>query len=284
MLNKQKIFLIIIVLVIISIISFIFYHQYSNKESASTTVVPTPEKIKIMTFNINHGEDSRGSYGLKEIIEIIRRESPDFVTINDIDSKAVRTYREDQARKIAGNLGMYFTFGKTTALEGGWNGNAILSKYPLKYAENRFYKNRHEPENQALLYGVFAAGEQEIHIFTTELAEDKETAEKQSHEIVDRIMDVMSKGAVNSPVLLAGSLNLEADHVSIKGMRNYLLNATGNAKGAERYSYPGSDPKTQRDYIFYRKNLNLFNWEMIRDNNTRNASDHLPLTATFTLN
>lgn len=281
--NKQKIFLTLVIFIIIVLAFAGSYFFLINRGSQPAPVIPTPDKIKILSYNINHGEGPAGGYGLKEIIEIIKRENPDFVTLNDVDNKAVRTYREDQARKIAGNLGMFFTFGKTTALEGGWNGNAILSRYPLIFAENRFYKDDTGDENQAFLHGVFRAGEKEIHIYTTELAGDAEIAEKQNQELIDHIVDEMAQNAVNDPLFLTGSFNLNYDHVGIKGMKNYFENTTVKSSFTDKLTWPAHSPKYQYDYIFSRKNASLGGVKIIRDNNTQNTSDHLPLIAEFEL-
>jgi len=283
LINKRKIFLTTIILAIVSItigIIIIFLHK---SKQAQVAVIPTPTSIKVMSYNINHGEDINGGYGLKEIIELIKIEKPDFVLLNDVDNIAIRTYREDQARKIAGNLGMYFTFGKTMEVEEGWNGNAILSKYPIKYSENRFFKKTTEGEAQSMLYAVFIAGEKNIHLVTTELSNDPLVSELQNMEVVDKIVAIMSKFAVNDPLILAGSFKMNYDHISIKGMNNYLGNVTSSDTKADKVTYPGNDPQFQYDYIFYRKNINLISKKVWKDNNTKNASDHLPVIAEFDL-
>ncbi len=282
MLNKkiQKMLLLFFCFVIILTSVFIYFKIINNGEH-TVQIIPTPEKIKVLSFNINHGEDQSDGYGLKKIIEIIKNENPDFVTLNDVDKKAIRTYREDQARKIAGNLGMYFTFGNINKLNGGWNGNAILSKYPLIYSENRFYKDAIEDEKQTLLYGAFQAGNLKIHIFTTVLSENEDIAENQNQEIINQVIDHVAKHAVNDPVILTGSFNMDYNHSSIKEMNTYFLNSTKKISENNKLTYPAIEPNQQFDYIFYRKNVKLLSGKVINNNFTRNSSDHLPVVAEF---
>lgn len=276
---KIVIFLIIFVFVVFAMVYAFFKvrHIYSTTE-----IIPeTPEKIKILSFNINHGEDNSGSYGLKEIIEIIKDQDADIVTLNDVDNMSVRTYREDQARKIAGNLGMNFTYGNINEVEGGWNGNAILSKYPLTFSGNRFYRRTDGKIKQAYLHGIYNLGGLKLHVITTELSEIDTLAEGQNQELLDRMIDAMSKYATNDPMIVTGSLNLGSSHSSIKGIDNYFVNAT--KKVSNHLTYPAQNPVTQRDYVFFRKNIKSLSVKVINDNNTRNASDHLPILTEFLL-
>ncbi len=266
---------------ILTLVTIFFIFRNKSAQPNKPTI-QTPKRVKLLHFNINHGENEAGTYDLKQIIEIIKTQDPDFVTLADIDDKAVRTYRESQARKIAGNLSMIFTFGKTNKVEGGWTGNAILSKYPLIHAENQFLKTKNT-KNQALLYAVFEAGEKNIHLFSTELSKISETAEKQTQEVVDKIVETMTQNAVNAPLFFTGSLNLPQNHLSIKGLKNYLGNATSDLAHSRRKTYPASDPEHQYDYIFFRKNSTLAKKEIINTQQTRRASDHLPVLAEFIL-
>ncbi|MBN2281262.1 MAG: endonuclease/exonuclease/phosphatase family protein [Candidatus Marinimicrobia bacterium] len=283
MTNNRKNFLTTSILAItIVVMSFVTFFFISGKKS-KIDLLPTPKTIKVMLYNINHGEDIDGGYSLKEIIELIKLEKPDFVLLNDVDNTSIRTYREDQARKIAGNLGMHFTYGKNQEVEEGWNGNAILSRFPLKYAENRLFKATANPKPEAMLYAVFEAGNKTVHLMTTELSKNEKIAEQQNQEVVDKVVDIMAKFAINDPFIIGGSFNMNYNHLSIKDMNNYLGNVTLNDSPADRLTYPANSPQYQFDYIFYRKNINLIGKRVWKDNYTKNASDHLPVIAEFEL-
>jgi endonuclease/exonuclease/phosphatase family metal-dependent hydrolase len=280
---KKKFRIAIFLLILIAVVFVSVYAYFKIKEMKNQTVevAVTPEKLKVMSFNINHGEGSDGGYGLKEIIQIIRSENPDIVTLNDVDKLAVRTYREDQARKIAGNLGMNFTYGETSEIEGGWNGNAILSKYPLIYSGNRFFSAGAKENPKAYLHTTYALGDLKVHIITTEFSEGEETAVKQKQEMLDRVLNDMTKFIVNDPIILTGTFNMNHNHSAIKDLDNYFINTT--RKNSNKLTYPARNPVRQGDYIFYRKNIKLLSAEIVDNNNTRNSSDHLPLWAEFLL-
>ena len=134
-----------------------------------------------------------------------------------------------------------------------------------------------------MLYSVFKAGEKNIHIVTTELSNDPNISELQNQEVVDKIVEIITKFAVNDPVILSGSFNMNYDHISIKGMNNYLGNVTSSDNKSYKLTFPANNPQFQHDYIFYRKNIGLIGKKVWNDNNTKNASDHLPIIAEFDL-
>jgi endonuclease/exonuclease/phosphatase family metal-dependent hydrolase len=66
-------------------------------------------------------------------------------------------------------------------------------------------------------------------------------------------------------------------------MKNYFENTTVKSSFSDKLTWPAHSPKYQYDYIFFRKNASLGGVKIIRDNNTQNTSDHLPLIAEFEL-
>ena len=245
-------------------------------------ITPTPEKIKILSYNINHGEDTNQSYGFNEIIKIIKKENPDFVCLNDVEQECVRTYRENQVQKIAESLGMEYTFGEVVEIDGGWNGNAILSKYPLIFSGNRLLKKQGQSGIQAYLQTTYRVGDLKLHIYTSELSKDESIAEKQIEEITEKILDNMSKLAINDPIILTGTFNLLPNHNGIKEIEKYFLNSYDKIKG-NKNTYPSNSPIHQYDYIFHRKNIRLESASVINNSTTRNCSRHLPVVTIFKL-
>lgn len=70
---------------------------------------------------------------------MIRRQNPDFVTLNEVDVFTNRTGKDvHQARDLAEKLGMEWHFSKAIDRDGGEYGDAVLSKYPI--LEKRSYR------------------------------------------------------------------------------------------------------------------------------------------------
>ncbi len=271
-------FLLLLSFIIIIIGVAIYSAMYFNsKVVPDTIIIPTPETISIMSYNIHYGEIRDGSYNLDKIINVIKEKSPDFICLNNVDNKAVRTYRDDQARKIAAVLGMKFTFARNVKLEGGWNGNAILSKYPIKYAENKFLITSENDEPKSLLHAILKAGEIDIHIYSTELSKDSIQAEKQVKEIIE----FSTKKGVEKPIIIAGDFHLTSENQHIEELEYYFQSGSDKFINEQYLTYPANNPTKQYDYIFYNKNLILLNTEVINNESVQNTSDHLPIIARF---
>ena len=64
------------------------------------------------------------------IARVIKSVKPDLVALQEVDNKAGRSGRVDQATELARLTGMRPVFGANIPLQGGHSGNAILSRFP----------------------------------------------------------------------------------------------------------------------------------------------------------
>ena len=95
-----------------------------------------PVDVTVMTFNVRMGcghDDpfvlAKGSFGyLPKCAEVIRRENPDFVAIQEIDCCTERAGGIDQTAVLAQLCGLYGTFVPKVPMKGGDYGLAILSR------------------------------------------------------------------------------------------------------------------------------------------------------------
>lgn|SRR5690554_245073 len=99
----------------------------SEAEEHSTT-------IRVMTYNIHHANppSQPDSIDIEAITRVIRNENPDLVALQEVDVFTQRSGTElHQAREIARRLDMHCYFGKALDYQGGYYGNAVLSRYPI---------------------------------------------------------------------------------------------------------------------------------------------------------
>ena len=272
----KYLFLFIFINLIIS--SVILYFLLSKNDVQPQTIIQsTPETITVLTYNIHYGEGLDGEYNLNRIINLIKDISPDFICLNGVDNKAVRTFRDDQARKIAAAFGMKFTFSRNHQIEGGWHGNAILSRYPIQYVENKFLQNSDGTESRSLLHAILKTGQRNVHIYCTELSENSLDSEKQVEEIIEYTM----KQGVEEPVVIAGDFNLPVSNQYIEEMKYYFKLGTDKFMQEKFLTYPAQNPSEQYDYLFFNQNLILLSTEVIDNSITRIASSHLPIFSKF---
>ena len=102
--------------------------------SAPSALVPqggAAPDVRIVSYNIKHGQGNDNVLNLERTAEVLRRLSPDVVGLQEVDDGAKRTNGVKQAARLGELLGMHHAFGKFMDYQGGGYGLAVLSKYPI---------------------------------------------------------------------------------------------------------------------------------------------------------
>jgi endonuclease/exonuclease/phosphatase family metal-dependent hydrolase len=96
-----------------------------------------------MTMNVQQFNDDPGEKSVDRQIDLIRRASPDILTLQETDSNRISLNNNDYVRYVAEKLGYYVYYGPTPAT--GTYGTTILSKYPLENPRTVFmYSDKDE--------------------------------------------------------------------------------------------------------------------------------------------
>ncbi len=99
--------------------------------------------LVVMTFNTQQSNDDFGEKSYDEQIALIRRASPDILSLQESDSTRISLNNNDYVHYYAEKLGYYSYYGPTTGT--GTYGTAVLSKYPLLNTRTVFtYSDRDE--------------------------------------------------------------------------------------------------------------------------------------------
>ena len=99
--------------------------------------------LVVMTFNTQQSNDDFGERSYDQQLALIRRASPDILSMQETDSTRISLNNNDYVRYYAEKLGYYSYFGPTTGT--GTYGTAVLSKYPLLNTRTAFtYSDRDE--------------------------------------------------------------------------------------------------------------------------------------------
>lgn len=88
-------------------------------------------RVRVMTYNLRFGELA----SLEELAAHIKAFKPDFVALQEVDSKTDRKRAPHQRGKdfiseLAYHTGMFGLYGKTIEYSTGYYGIGMLSKYP----------------------------------------------------------------------------------------------------------------------------------------------------------
>ncbi len=88
--------------------------------------------LRVLAYNVHHGEGTDGRLDLERIASVIRATSPDLVMLQEVDRKTQRTGGVDQPAEYARLTGLQGWFGAAMPFQGGEYGQMLLSRWPLR--------------------------------------------------------------------------------------------------------------------------------------------------------
>ena len=236
----------------------------------------TPENFKVMTYNMNNGMGLDGKLELDRIIKIMRKENPDLVCLNEVDYLTERSEFIDQARIISANLGMEFTFAKNIEFEKGGSGNAVLSRFPIKFAENKQYISSDVNIGSGVLHVIVTMGNEDIHLYATQFHSDTLKSKLETKQLLDIILD----WGIEKPALIAGDFAVDFADRPL-GELLYYFQDTGGMVETIKATWPSNNPKKRVDYILANHYLEPLIARTVNSGLSVIASDHLPFLVRF---
>lgn len=254
---------------------------------ATRAVAQLPSELRILTYNIHHGEGTDGKYDLPRIAQVIKSVSPDIVALQEVDQGTARAGGVDQPAELARLTGMEVVFGRNIDFQGGGYGTAVLSKLPVKAAASEkipsFYEGTAEhPEQRAVqVVELGPPGEPGIVVLCTHLDYRPDERERMaSAELINRLASRYG----DRLMLLAGDLNATPDSNVLRELEKHWKIAGSDAKpqaadgeSAKRlFTYPAEKPTKHIDYVLFRP---ADRWQVVETRvlDERVASDHRPL-------
>ncbi|WP_316840649.1 endonuclease/exonuclease/phosphatase family protein [Pedobacter gandavensis] len=237
---------------------------------------PGPKTLKVMTYNIHHANPPAqpSVIDLQAIAEVINKEAPDLVALQELDVHTKRSGSVDQVKKLAELCGMYAFFSKGIDFEGGEYGVAILSKFKINHTE-RFplpFKEGIKAEQRSLA------------IINVTLPDGSLLDFACSHLDLNNVHRLLQVAEINrilgdrkNNVILAGDLNLEANTPAMKILEQHF---TRSCQGNCAPTIPDLNPNKEIDFILLKKGsaFKVMKHQVIPD---IHASDHLPVVVTY---
>ena len=227
-----------------------------------------------MTYNIHVGVGMDKKLDLQRIADVIKKEKPDLVGLQEVDRGVKRTEGRDEIVELAGLTGMQYAFAHNLDYQGGQYGVGILSRYPIKQIDHRKYENRREAERRGMIrVEVDVGGGKIINFVTTHLDYQFDDGRLfETEQLLRFLRDV--KG----PLIVVGDFNDEPTGSSYKltlgGFDDaWVMSRTKNIG----LSYPADKPVKRIDYIFTRRADGVKTKKAWVVNTL--ASDHIPVVA-----
>ena len=226
-----------------------------------------------MTYNIHVGVGMDKKLDLPRIAEVINKQHPDLVGLQEVDRGVERTQRIDEIAELAKLTRMDYAFAFNLKYQGGQYGVAILSRFPIRATDHRLFRNVREAERRGCIRAELKIDGRIINFVTTHLDYQYEDGRVfETEQLLAAVKDV--KG----PLIVVGDFNDVPTGGAYQLMRDQFDDAWTESRAAgEGFSYPADKPLKRIDYIFTRKTDRI---------KTRRASivetlasDHVPVVA-----
>ncbi len=216
-----------------------------------------PLTIRVLTYNIHHGEGNDGKFDLERLGQVIKEQEPDLVALQEVDVKTNRASGVDQISELQRHSGLpYKAFFEAMPYNGGSYGEGILSRWPIVSEERIGLTSLNNGEPRALgrvdvALGHTGEGEPQANLifFATHLDHRRNEDER-----------VVSAGEINAaggreadahlPKILAGDLNAQPGSKPIQVLRAAWI----AAKAGDEFpkTFPSTEPQRTIDFVMYR--------------------------------
>src|SRR5687767_10650352 len=103
---------------------------------ATRQTADAPKRLRVLCYNIHHGEGLDGKLDLERIAKLITETGADLVALQEVDRGAQRTKGLDIPAELGRLTGLTPVFRKNHDLKPGEYGNAILSRWPVMDVKN----------------------------------------------------------------------------------------------------------------------------------------------------
>lgn len=244
--------------------------------------------LKIISYNIHKGFGPSGfSFTLPQIKQFLKVQNADIVFLQEAvgehtGKKIIIPHfkSNNQVEYLAQDLYPYHVYGANKIHEWGNHGNAILSKYPLSLVNN-YDISQNRFEARGLLHAQLKREHQRrpLHLFNTHLNLFEHDRQKQLHQISSYLKEEIQK---HNSIILAGDFN-DWRKKAISHFEDFVvLQEAFTSQMSYPNSFPSFFPKLSLDRIFY-INLELVEAMKLGQKDLKSLSDHLPLSAIFSV-
>jgi endonuclease/exonuclease/phosphatase family metal-dependent hydrolase len=238
--------------------------------AAASCTTTEPDQLRILSYNIHHGEGTDGVFDLERLARVIRSADPDLVALQEVDRGTGRASGVDQASELGRLTGMEDFFGKALDFSGGEYGEAVLTRLPVISVTNHPLPFSPGHESRAALEVVVELRDgTPCHFIGTHLDHTRDPADREAQS---RAMNELF-ARDDALRLLVGDLNAEP---SAPSMQILLEHWTRAGAELERPTFPSNVPGRTIDHVLMRP-AGAWEVESVEVLDEPLASDHAPL-------
>lgn len=230
---------------------------------------PNSLSLKVMSFNLHSIQKAKG------IADVIRREKPDILLVQELNIDAVLPFLKKDLADIYPDL-------YVDAVDQEGFKQAILSRYPVKHISAEFEKGRLQKTQIETPSGSIVVWN--VHPIPPFLV----PPEQYDTQISALAADI---AATKGSLIVGGDFNATDQSEAYRMINKYLKNAYWEAGWGFGFSYPAppytfmdsrlqTGPLWRIDHVFYSQNFIATN---ARTLTTSGGSDHFPMVAELSL-
>lgn len=227
--------------------------------------VDSSRVLRVLTYNILHGETLKGDFDLDQISRVIKLADPDLVALQEVDFFTRRARKMDLATELGLRTGLAPLFARAMPFDGGEYGEAILSRYSFVASLNHALPAQEGKEPRAALevHVVLKSGDTIAFVGTHFDHTGEEDRIRQASRVNELITDR------KMPILLAGDLNASPDSQTME----VLFSEWTPSSRVFAPTFPSLGPRVKIDYVLYRP---ANRWRLIESSEICDtiASDH----------
>ena len=236
-----------------------------------------PFALRVLTYNIHHGEGTDGILDLSRAADVIKSANPDLVALQEVDQATERSSGVKQLDELARLTGMHAEFGKAIDYLGGAYGVAVLSRWPILHARNQPLTTApdREPRTALTVQLKPRADGPLLEFISTHFDQGRDEQSR-----LTQAADLKTLGRnLAVPALLAGDLNARPETEVMKVVSAEWINALQVDQLP-----PASDgrPRVRGDYVLFKP---AASWHIVESTimEDRIASDHRPVLVVLEL-
>jgi endonuclease/exonuclease/phosphatase family metal-dependent hydrolase len=249
----------------------------ADARRSSTTVSSSKRILRVMTYNIHVGVGMDKKLDLQRIADVINRQHPDLVGLQEVDRGVKRTEGKDEIAEVAKLTDMHYAFAHNLDYQGGQYGVAILSRFPIGARDHRKFENLREAERRGMIRIEVDVGGKTINFVTTHLDYQHDDGRLFEAEQMLKFLQ-----GIDGPLIIVGDLNDEPSGNTYKLMSRAFDDTWVRSRAkAVGLTYPADKPVKRIDYVFTRQSDRIKAKKAWVVNTL--ASDHLPLVADLEL-
>jgi endonuclease/exonuclease/phosphatase family metal-dependent hydrolase len=234
-----------------------------------------PETVRVLTYNIHHGEGTDGLVDVPRLAGVIKSVHPDIVALQEVDQGTTRTGGTNQLAELERLTDMHGAFGRAMDYAGGGYGVAVLSRWPSSSAANQPLPSLADREPRTALTVRVGEGERGPWLQFTSTHFDQ-GRDPESRLAEARYLNTLLVREEGQPSILAGDLNTRPGTEVMQILESQWTVAS--PADPLPSTVPIGRPRLRVDYVLFRP---AQSWRVIESSfiDEPVASDHRPFLA-----